>query len=140
MHFRAISGLSDECVTHLNTHENWRLEWNRLLHVEGQYRSDFQVNEFTKKHDLLTFTFVRHPFDRSARFFYILLQGHPFRKIFIFTGQYLHLKMRRLEQMSMVKCIISVHSPILQIISQMWQKKRNVCFPHVVILMNIYSE
>ena len=47
---------------------NWnRLFINALLFIEDQDDPDFHVNEVTTKYDLLTFTFVRHPFERWAK-------------------------------------------------------------------------
>ena len=36
----------------------------KLLHKTGQGKRGFDVETFAKKHSLLTFSFVRHPFDR----------------------------------------------------------------------------
>ena len=36
----------------------------KLLHKKGQEREDFDVAGLVKKYSLLTFSFVRHPFER----------------------------------------------------------------------------
>ena len=38
------------------------------LHIDGQDGKEFLVNDFVAKWNLLTFSFVRHPFDRSVMF------------------------------------------------------------------------
>ena len=36
----------------------------KLLHKKGQEREDFDVAGLVEKYSLLTFSFVRHPFER----------------------------------------------------------------------------
>ena len=72
-HLKRLTGLSDKCLKDLHDpHRNGtRISVHRkirnLLLVDGQDRPDFSVNKFAAMHDLLTFTFVRHPFERWAR-------------------------------------------------------------------------
>ena len=61
-HFATFSGLDEDCIGHLSMGD-YRLKVRMLLRVEGP--RIFHVDKFTKKNGLFTFTFVRHPFERS---------------------------------------------------------------------------
>ena len=71
MHLMRISGLSDDCLSYIDNPSGgflgWRGKLRKLLSVKGQNHPDFHMDEFIKMHGLLTFSFVRHPFERWAK-------------------------------------------------------------------------
>ena len=60
-HFIAISKV-DEKTRRLSKERPWQII--EYLHINGQEGKDFDVDNFAAKLNLLTFSFVRHPFDR----------------------------------------------------------------------------
>ena len=66
-HFITLSGLDDECITYLESgsvdqqHSNVR----NLLQINGANTDNINnINGVANRNNLLSFTFVRHPFER----------------------------------------------------------------------------
>ena len=72
-----------ECLRFINDKSILqRPKWRDIISGKGQGGPDFRVDEFTTLHDLLTFTFVRHPFERWEKNRYSTkLQGPLFMRI-----------------------------------------------------------
>ena len=62
----------------------------KYYHIEGQDKvGGIPVDKFAKEHNLLKFTFVRHPFERYEKFHLFNFQmafTHEFSKHCLFSG------------------------------------------------------
>ena len=66
-HFITISGLDDECITYLESGsvDQQRSNVRNLLRINGTNTDNIHnINGVANRTNLLTFTFVRHPFER----------------------------------------------------------------------------
>ena len=90
-HFIAISEVDEKTRRLFKERPRQIIQY---LHINGQEGKDFEVDDFVAKWNLLAFSFVRHPFDRSvgsAKFYFEL------KKIyidFLFIGSFLHITIK----------------------------------------------
>ena len=64
-HFVALSNLNSKLKRRITSDKFFMHETvPKLLHKDGQELENFDVASFAKQHNLLTFSFVRHPFER----------------------------------------------------------------------------